>query len=79
VDTQTAQLFFALLTFVAAAGTIVTIGSRLAAGAGSRTAWRFGAAISEAGVWLALLVAVVATLGSLYFSEVAHFVPCRLC
>ena len=28
---------------------------------------------------LAFVVALVATLGSLYLSEVAHFVPCRLC
>ena len=28
---------------------------------------------------LAVLVAVVATSGSLYFSEIAHFTPCRLC
>jgi disulfide bond formation protein DsbB len=28
---------------------------------------------------LALVVALVATLGSLYLSEVAHFEPCRLC
>ena len=30
-------------------------------------------------LWLAFIVAAVATAGSLYFSEVAHFVPCRLC
>jgi disulfide bond formation protein DsbB len=30
-------------------------------------------------VQLAFVVALVATLGSLYLSEVAHFVPCRLC
>ena len=30
-------------------------------------------------VWLAWAVALVATLGSLYFSEIADFVPCRLC
>jgi disulfide bond formation protein DsbB len=30
-------------------------------------------------VWLAWVVALVATLGSLYFSEIADFVPCRLC
>lgn len=30
-------------------------------------------------LWLAFLVAAVATLGSLYFSERAHFVPCELC
>ena len=31
------------------------------------------------GLWLAWLVALVTTLGSLYFSEIAHFTPCKLC
>jgi disulfide bond formation protein DsbB len=30
-------------------------------------------------LWLALLVAAIATGGSLFFSEIAHFVPCELC
>jgi disulfide bond formation protein DsbB len=30
-------------------------------------------------LWLAFLVSAVATGGSLFFSEVAHFVPCELC
>ena len=30
-------------------------------------------------VYLALLQSIVATLGSLYFSEVRHFTPCVLC
>lgn len=30
-------------------------------------------------LYLAWLLALVATLGSLYFSEVRHFVPCTLC
>jgi disulfide bond formation protein DsbB len=30
-------------------------------------------------IWLAWSVALVATLGSLFYSEVAHFTPCRLC
>ena len=30
-------------------------------------------------LWLAFLVAALATGGSLFFSEVAHFVPCELC
>ena len=30
-------------------------------------------------LWMAWAVALVATLGSLYYSEIAHFVPCRLC
>jgi len=30
-------------------------------------------------LYLAWLVATIATLGSLYFSEVRHFIPCTLC
>jgi disulfide bond formation protein DsbB len=30
-------------------------------------------------LWLAFLVAAVATAGSLFFSEIADFVPCELC
>ncbi len=30
-------------------------------------------------LWIAWGFALVATLGSLYFSEIAHFEPCRLC
>ena len=30
-------------------------------------------------LWLAFLVAATATGGSLFFSEIAHFVPCELC
>ena len=30
-------------------------------------------------LWLVFVVAAVATAGSLFFSEIAHFVPCELC
>lgn len=30
-------------------------------------------------LYVSWLVAVVATLGSLYFSEVLHYIPCELC
>jgi disulfide bond formation protein DsbB len=30
-------------------------------------------------LWLAFVVAAIATGGSLFFSETAHFVPCELC
>ena len=30
-------------------------------------------------LWAAFLVAAIATGGSLFFSEIAHFVPCELC
>lgn len=35
--------------------------------------------LDEYGLYLAWLVAMVATGGSLYFSEVRQFVPCALC
>jgi disulfide bond formation protein DsbB len=30
-------------------------------------------------LWLAFAIAAIATGGSLFFSEIAHFVPCELC
>jgi len=35
--------------------------------------------LKGAAIWLAWIVAVVATAGSLIYSEVVHLVPCRLC
>jgi disulfide bond formation protein DsbB len=79
VSTEAAQLFFSLLTIVAGVGALALIAVRLVAATGNEAAWRLGSAISDAGVWLAFLVAATAMAGSLYFSEVAGFVPCRLC
>ena len=35
--------------------------------------------LARQAVWLAWGVAAVATIGSLYFSEIADYLPCRLC
>ncbi len=35
--------------------------------------------LEDYGGWLAFVIALVATAGSLYYSEIAHFIPCRLC
>ena len=35
--------------------------------------------LEDYGGWMAFVVALVATAGSLYYSEVAGFIPCRLC
>jgi disulfide bond formation protein DsbB len=35
--------------------------------------------LGDKAIWLAWLVALVATVGSLIYSEVYHLVPCRLC
>ena len=79
MDTETVQLFVGLLTIAAAVGAITVVVLRLLAAAGNEGAARLGSTISDSGVWLAWIVALGATLGSLYFSEVANFSPCRLC
>jgi len=35
--------------------------------------------VGQVALWIAWLVAIVTTCGSLYFSEIAHFIPCKLC
>ena len=35
--------------------------------------------VRKYGIYLAWLVSVIATLGSLYFSEISGFIPCTLC
>ena len=48
--------------------------------AGLRSIGRsLGAMLEGYELWLAFLVSAVATGGSLFFSEIAHFVPCELC
>ncbi len=79
VDTETVQLFVGLLTIAAGLGALVVVVLRVLAAAGNDGASRLGSSISDSGVWLAWIVAVGATLGSLYFSEVANFNPCRFC
>jgi len=71
---------FAILSLIAWAGTLLTIGLAVA----RRRNPESGAGglfddLRRNAVWFAFVVALVTTLGSLYLSEVAHFVPCPLC
>ncbi|MEX0826272.1 MAG: disulfide oxidoreductase [Acidimicrobiia bacterium] len=52
--------------------------ARVSAGA-SRALQRLADSVQGYGLWLAWFMAVVATLGSLYYSEVAGFTPCEYC
>ena len=79
MDTETVQLFMGLLTIAAGIGAISLLVLRGLAATGNDGASRLGATISDSAVWLAWLVAFGATVGSLYFSEVANFNPCRFC
>ena len=80
MDTRAMSFFFAVLCLSCWAATVVLLG--LAAARHRRP--QSGAAalleqITDNGRWLACMVVSVATAGSLYYSEVAHFTPCELC
>lgn len=74
-------LFLALLAIVAqvsvAGALILWLGRR------STALGRLGASVRDSvgpqALTMAFAVALVCTLGSLYLSEVAHYVPCKLC
>lgn len=82
MSTDTVSLFFAILTVVADAivlvAALLAIGARLSLGMAAKAEaardW-----IAPSALGFAWLVALVATLGSLYYSEFADFVPCKLC
>lgn len=78
MDVEAAELFFSVLALLAGAAALALAVARLAARS-SDTVARLVASIDDAALWLAFLVAATATAGSLYFSEVANFVPCNLC
>jgi disulfide bond formation protein DsbB len=78
VDVEAVQLFTSLLALLAGAGAVGLGVARLLARSSPSVA-AFVAAVDDAALWLAFLVAATATAGSLYFSEHAHFIPCNLC
>lgn len=76
------RLFFSLLA-VAANGAVVgyvviSVAARSSAGAAELRS-RINESLSGRELQLGFVVALVATLGSLYLSEIVHLIPCRLC
>jgi disulfide bond formation protein DsbB len=65
--------FFAILTVVALVGAVGLLVFRVVKGPEAATV------LGNKAVWLAWVVALVATVGSLMYSELFHFPPCRLC
>lgn len=72
------QVLTSVCALVAAGGAVLLVIARLLAGRWPLAA-RLGAAVASARAPLTLVVAGGATLGSLYFSEIADYIPCRLC
>ena len=74
--------FFALLTLIADAfvvGSIVLVLARRRSPSARGLSEATRAFFAEYGLTVAAAVAVTCTLGSLYLSEVANFIPCKLC
>jgi disulfide bond formation protein DsbB len=81
VSVSFVTLFLALLALVAQAGVLVALvlwlGRRVPALRRAGDALR--ESVGPQAVAMAFAVALVCTLGSLYLSEVAHYLPCKLC
>jgi disulfide bond formation protein DsbB len=63
----------ALLSLVALAAAVGLLAFRLIKGP------KAGALLGTKAIWFAWIVALVAMTGSLIYSEIIHFPPCRLC
>ena len=74
IRVETVALFYSLLA-IAANIAVVSVVALVASGGGTRLRQTVGAA----GLSAAFVVAALAMAGSLWFSEVARFDPCRLC
>lgn len=78
MNTEQVQLFSSILALVALGGSITLWVLRLVSRF-SASAAEFVRSVGDAALPLAATVAIAATAGSLYFSEVANFAPCKLC
>lgn len=76
MSTETGTLFLALLAIASQVTIVVVLVLALTSRA---TLARLRDALGVQALQLAFVVALVATVGSLWLSEGAHFVPCRLC
>ena len=80
--TDTLDTTFAALAIAAQVASVVVLAGLVAAlgspGVRGRLVGTWGA-LSQQATWAAWFVAAVATGGSMYFSEIANYLPCPLC
>jgi disulfide bond formation protein DsbB len=81
MDVQAASLFFAILSLLALGGAVletgIVVASRASAPAAALRQWRDD--LRRLALPLAAVVMTVTTLGSLYYSEIVGYTPCKLC
>ena len=78
MSVEAMQVFTAVLALGAVTLAVVVVTARLGRRR-SAVLDEIFRTVDDAALWIAFLVAALATAGSLYFSEVANYVPCRLC
>lgn len=76
MDVTSFNLLFALLALAAAFGALIVTVTLIAPGAALRD---LRADIAQVAPYFAVVVAAACMAGSLYYSEVAGFTPCKLC
>lgn len=74
-----ATRFFSLLALVAGGGAVVLVATRLMPASAVPARSGVLAQVHSARLWLAWIVAATSMVGSMYFSESQHLVPCKLC
>lgn len=82
MDFESVRFFFALLALAANVATLGIIALGIAGRTGSGGAElrdRVFGALRGLELWLAFVVATIATLGSLYLSDIADLIPCTFC
>ena len=77
VSAALAGLAIALQVVIVALAVLALVG--LVVPVARRPLRAIGENIAGGEIWIAWVVALAATLGSLFFSEIADFIPCRLC
>lgn len=75
---ESVQLFTALLALAALSGTLA-LACALITRKRSHQAKKFLEAVAPSALVLAALISVATMAGSLYFSEIANYTPCKLC
>ena len=78
VNTEAVQMFSALLA-VAAIGWTLLLLWVIVAGSGGETGRALIRVVRTNAMRFTLLLSGASMMGSLYFSEVAHYAPCKLC
>ena len=79
VSVEKVSTFVAVLSLLCAAGSALTLGLLIVRRWWPEVVRPVLDGLADVSLWLAATVATVCTVGSLYYSEIAGYLPCELC